>query len=184
MGREMTVEQAEFLEKIAKQCDEMLHRYCAKCVNFNPKLMPFIPDLVQEVYLKAAMNVNGLMHHSNIPGWLKKSCHFSLLNMLRNQRNGREILSPTAEKLQTLLHQSVISIQEDASSITLGDVLTAVEIVLTQTEQAIFNDYFLDDLSTAETARLNHMTYDAVRGRISRIRKKLKAYFDKMESEG
>lgn len=184
MSHEMSMEQAEFLEKIAEQYGDMLHRYCAKCVNFNPKLMPFIPDLVQEVYLKAAMNVDALMHHSNIPGWLKKSCHFSLLNMLRNQRNGREVLYPTIEKLQVLLHQSFISIQEDSSSITLGEVLAAAESVLTQEEQAIFNDYFLDDLSTLETARQNHMTYDAVRGKISRIRKKLKAHFDKMESEG
>ena len=183
MSQELSEEQAAFLETIANQYEKMLFRYCAKCVSYNPKIMPFVPDLIQEVYLKASVNVNILMNHTNIPGWLKKSCHFSLLNMLRNQRNGREVLYPTIEKLQLLLHQGRSAINYDEASTTLEGVIAAAETILSEEEQAIFNDYFLDDLSTLETARQNHMTYDAVRGKISRIRKKLKAYFDKMESE-
>lgn len=179
MRRELTDEQTAFLEGIAEKYEDMLFHYCAKCMNYNPKIMPFVPDLVQEVYLKASVNVDTLMRHNNIPGWLKKSCHFSILNMLCNQRNGREILYPTAEKLQLLLHQDRITIKNhDEASITLEEVISAAETILSDEEQAIFNDYFLDDLSTSETAELNHMTYDTVRGKISRIRKKLKAHFD------
>ena len=71
-----------------------------------------------------------------------------------------------------------MTISNDEDSITLDEVITAAEMILSDEEQAIFNDYFLDDLSTSETAQLNHMTYDTVRGKISRIRKKLKAHFD------
>ena len=177
MSQELSEEQAAFLEKIAQQYEKMLFRYCAKCVNYNPKIMPFVPDLIQEVYLKASLHADILMNHTNIPGWLKKSCHFSILNMLRNQRNGREILYPTAEKLQLLLHQDRNTINYDEATITLEEVISAAETILSDEEQAIFNDYFLDDLSTSETAELNHMTYDTVRGKISRIRKKLKEYF-------
>lgn len=177
MSQELSEEQAAFLESIAEQYEKMLFRYCAKCVSYNPKIMPFVPDLIQEVYLKASINVNILMNHTNIPGWLKKSCHFSILNFLRNQRNGREILYPTAEKLQLLLHQDCGTVSYDEAAITLQEVIAAAETILSDEEQAIFNDYFLDDLSTSETAELNHMTYDTVRGKISRIRKKLKAHF-------
>ena len=178
MSQELSEEQAAFLESIAEQYEKMLFRYCAKCVSYNPKIMPFVPDLIQEVYLKASINVNVLMNHTNIPGWLKKSCHFSILNFLRNQRNGREILYPTTEKLQLLLYRDRIAINYDEVSVTLEEVIAAAETILSDEEQAIFNDYFLDDLSTSETAQLNNMTRDTVRGKISRIRKKLKAYFD------
>ena len=132
MNRELSEDQSAFLESLPEKYEKMLFQYCARCVSYNPNIMPFIPDLLQEVYLKASLNVESLMHHENIPGWLKKSCHFSLLTMLRNQRNNREILC-----------------------------------------------HFLNDLSTAETAKLNRMTYDTVRGKISQIRKKLKNHFGK-----
>ena len=177
MSRELTKEQSEFLEGIAKNYEEMLFRYCFKCMNYNSKLLPYVPDIVQEVYLKASIHVEVLMHHKNIPGWLKKSCHFSLLNMLRNIRNGREILYPTIEKLHKLLHPEQITINECDDTVTLEEVIDAAETILSEEDQAIFNSYFLDDLSTIETARQNNMSYDTVRGRISRIRKKIKNYF-------
>ena len=171
--------QEAFLTDIVETYQDMLYGYCARCMRYNPKLMLLIPDVVQEVYMKAASNADLLMHHGNIPGWLKKSCHFSLLNILRQQEKHREILYPTVETLQAALQNSPISLRRsgDDDSITLQEVLEATEAILTEEEQAIFNDYFLDHLSTAETARLNCMTRDAVRGKISRIRKKLKAYF-------
>ena len=177
MKQELTDMQSAFLTNMVETYGDMLYHYCAKCVNYNQKLMPFIPDLVQEVYLKASANVDTLMHHNNIPGWLKKSCHFSLLNMLRNQKNSREILYPTIEKLQSSLNNDHIWARNGDPSITLKEVLDAAETILTEEEQAIFNDYFLDDLSTLESAQLNHMSYDTVRGKISRIRKKLKVHF-------
>lgn len=89
----------------------------------------------------------------------------------------REVLYPAIDKLRQLelAHGENENVWND--KITLKEVLTAVQSVLTEDEQIIFNDYFLDDLSTAETARRNNLTYDTVRGRISRIRKKLKTYF-------
>lgn len=181
MNRELTEEQTVFLEGIAQTYGDMLYRYCAKCVSYNPKLMPLVPDLVQEVYLKASIHVSVLMYHNNIPGWLKKSCHFSLLNMLRNRKSGREILFPTAEKLQQMLNNNQSAVHPSDNTFTLEEVMAAAQTILSEEDQAIFNDYFLDDFSTQETAELNQMTCDAVRGRISRIRKKLKKHFNMTE---
>ena len=64
-------------------------------------------------------------------------------------------------------------------SITVKEVIVAAKLILSDKELAVFIDYFLNDLSTAETAKLNRMTYDTVRGKISQIRKKLKNHFGK-----
>ena len=177
MKHELTKDQAVFLEQIAENYEDMLLRYCAKCMNYNPMLLQFVPDLVQEVYLKAILCVGELMCHNNVPGWLKKSCHFSLLNMLRNQKNSPEVFYPTIEKLQYLLRPEQIMINGDESSVTLEEVIRIVDTILSEEELAIFKDYFLDNQSTIETAQLNNLSYDTVRGKISRIRKKLKKHF-------
>ena len=179
MNRELSEDQSAFLESLPEKYEKMLFQYCARCVSYNPNIMPFIPDLLQEVYLKASLNVESLMHHENVPGWLKKSCHFSLLTMLRNQRNNREILCPTTEKLQRLFYQEQTMIPDRKMSITLKEVIVAAKLILSDKELAVFIDYSLNDLSTAETAKLNRMTYDTVRGKISQIRKKLKNHFGK-----
>lgn len=177
MSKKLTDEETEFLAEIAAKYYDMLEKYCSRCVSYNPKYMSMIPDLIQETFLKAVENASALQQHENIPGWLKKSCHFSLLNTLRSIRMSREVLYPAIDKLRQLelAHGENENVWND--KITLKEVLTAVQSVLTEDEQIIFNDYFLDNLSTAETARRNNLTYDTVRGRISRIRKKLKAYF-------
>lgn len=183
MRERLTEEQESLLERIAEEYNDMLIRYCARCVSYNTKLMPLIPDVIQETYLKAVENVDTLLTHQNIPGWLKKSCHYSLLNMIRNVRSSREIPSPAIERLRFLYNQnSNNALWRD--DITLNDVLDAVVLLLSEEDQIIFNDYFLDDLSTKETAVKNHMGYDVVRGKISRIRKKLKEYFSKEGGEG
>ena len=177
MGTKLTDEETRFLSDIAERYYDMLEKYCCRCVSYNPKYLPMIPDLIQETFLKAAENAQVLRQHENIPGWLKKSCHFSLLNTLRSIRMSREVLYPAIDKLRQLelAHGENENVWSD--KITLQEVLTAVQTVLTEDEQIIFNDYFLDNLSTAETAQRNNLSYDTVRGRISRIRKKLKAYF-------
>lgn len=177
MSKKLTDEETEFLAEIAEKYYDMLEKYCGRCVSYNSKYMPMIPDLIQETFLKAAENASVLRQHENVPGWLKKSCHFSLLNTLRSIRMSREVLYPAIDKLRQLelAHGENENVWND--KITLKEVLTAVQTELTDDEQIIFNDYFLDDLSTAETARRNYLTYDTVRGRISRIRKKLKKYF-------
>lgn len=177
MSKKLTDEETEFLAEIAAKYYDMLEKYCGRCVSYNPKYMSMIPDLIQETFLKAVENASVLRQHENIPGWLKKSCHFSLLNTLRSIRMSREVLYPAIDKLRQLelAHGENENVWND--KITLKEVLTAVQSVLSEDEQIIFNDYFLDNLSTAETARRNNLTYDTVRGRISRIRKKLKAYF-------
>ena len=61
--------------------------------------------------------------------------------------------------------------------VTVKEVQEAVCELFKEEDQQIFNDYFGNDMTMKETAEKNGMTTDKVRGKISRIRKKLKKYF-------
>lgn len=52
-----------------------------------------------------------------------------------------------------------------------------VDAILTPEERTVFQLFFLNDYSTKETAQHTGSTHDAVRGRIARIRKKLRKLF-------
>ena len=183
MPKKLNQEEEKFIAKIAEQYYEMLHQYCCRCISYNTKYLPIVPDVVQATFLKAVENAAVLLQHENVPGWLKRSCYFSLMNMLRDIRSSREVASPAIDRLRFL---GLAATENDAvweGKISLNDVIAAARKILTEGEWIVFVDYFLNNLSTDETAMKNHLSHDAVRGRISRIRKKLKLYFQEEDEK-
>ena len=176
--KQVTPEQAEFLEEIEKKYSLLLRYYIRRFLNYNGRAKDIEDDIVQEVLLKAVRNVDKLMAHENVVGWLKRSCEFSLRSTLRKMRNSREIPSDAVEKLEIKSEKELLkSFDNWSQSITVKEVREAVCELFQEEDQQVFNDYFGNDMTMKETAEKNGMTTDKVRGKISRIRKKLKKYF-------
>ena len=178
MAKRLTPEQAAFLEEIAERYPKMLEYYCARFFNYNPNWLPSVPDVVQEAYLRATKDIEKVMAAPSPAAWLKLCCQHIMLNMLRQKRHRKELLLPDAgQTLEMNTRHIMEAIEAWERDITLEDVVDAARNVLAGKEQPIFEDYFLNDMSTKETALLNGLTEDTVRGRISRIRKKLRKFF-------
>lgn len=176
--KQVTPEQAEFLEEIEKKYSLLLRYYIRRFLNYNGRAKDIEDDIVQEVLLKAVRDVDKLMAHENVVGWLKRSCEFSLRSTLRKMRNSREIPSDTVEKLEIKSEKELLkSFDNWSQNITVKEVREAVCELFKEEDQQVFNDYFGNDMTMKETAEKNGMTTDKVRGKISRIRKKLKKYF-------
>lgn len=176
--KQVTPEQAEFLEEIEKKYSPLLRHYIRRFLNYDARAKDIEDDTVQEVLLKAVRDVDKLMAHENVVGWLKRSCEFSLRSMLRKMRNSREIPSDAVEKLEIKSEKELLkSFDNWSQSITVKEVREAVCELFQEEDQQVFNDYFGNDMTMKETAEKNGMTTDKVRGKISRIRKKLKKYF-------
>ena len=176
--KQVTPEQAEFLEEIEKKYSPLLRHYIRRFLNYDARAKDIEDDIVQEVLLKAVRDVDKLMAHENVVGWLKRSCEFSLRSTLRKMRNSREIPSDAVEKLEIKSEKELLkSFDNWSQSITVKEVQEAVCELFQEEDQQVFNDYFGNDMTMKETAEKNGMTTDKVRGKISRIRKKLKKYF-------
>ena len=174
----VTPEQAAFLEDMYNKYSRALELYAYRFLNYDSRTISLIPDAIQDVYLKAVKDVYKLMGHENVLGWLKKSCEYSLLSMLRKRRNSKEILSDSVEKIQIKSEEEALkSFISWSQRITVNELLEAVCSILSTEDQQIFYDYFGEHLTMQETAIKNNMSTDKVRGKISRIRKKLKNYF-------
>ena len=178
MAQKLTPEQAAFLEGLVHQYSKMLERYCARFFSYNSNYLPLVPDILQEVYLRATKDIEKVMASPSPAAWLKVCCKNTMLYMLRKLKTSREVLAADAERLLDTSPQKITAaIEKWQQDITIDDVREAVLIILSEEDQAIFEDYFLNDLTTKETAKLHNMSEDKVRGKISRMRKKLKKYF-------
>lgn len=176
--KQVTPEQEEFLEEIEKKYSTLLRHYIRRFLNYDARAKDIEDDIVQEVLLKAVRDVDKLMAHENVVGWLKRSCEFSLRSTLRKMRNSREIPSDAVEKLEIKSEKELLkSFDNWSQSITVKEVREAVCELFQEEDQQVFNDYFGNDMTMKETAEKNGMTTDKVRGKISRIRKKLKKFF-------
>ena len=146
--------------------------------SYNSNYLPLVPDVLQEVYLRATKDIEKLMASPSPAAWLKVCCKNTMLYMLRKRKTSREILSAEAEQLLDASPQKITAaIEKWQQDITIKEVREAVLLILSEEDQEIFEDYFLNDLTTKETAKLHNMSEDKVRGKVSRIRKKLKKYF-------
>ena len=174
----VTPEQAAFLEDMYNKYSRALELYAYRFLNYDSRTIFLIPDAIQDVYLKAVKDVDKLMRHENVLGWLKKSCEYSLLSMLRKRRTSKEILSDSIEKIQLKSEEETLkSFTSWSQRITVNEVLEATCKILSPEDQQIFSDYFGENLTMQQTAEKNNMSTDKVRGKISRIRKRLKSYF-------
>lgn len=179
--KKVTPDQAAFLDNIYQEYSRSLELYAYRFLNYDQRNIPLIPDAVQDVYLKAVKNVEKLMEHENVLGWLKKSCEHSLLSMLRKRRNSKELPSDSVEKIQLKSEERMLETFDSWSSrITVAEVREAVCKLLSDEDQKVFYDYFGNHMTMQETAEKNGMSTDKVRGKISRIRKKLKNHFFSM----
>ena len=175
MQRQLTPEERAYLEELSLRWRGELLRYAYRFTGYQPHLRPDAEDAVQTTLLKAAEEVQHLIRHENPAGWLKTSLRHTLLNLRR--RMAAHPVIPVAEvhePARFLFQQADGDPSADASP--LAEVLALSGRVLSAQEQRTFRDYFLNDHTMRCTAALEHTSAATIRGRIARIRRKLRRY--------
>jgi len=181
MQKRLTDKQVAFLEELALSYSDVLMQYAMRFLNYQPHLRPLAQECVQEVFLRAIKCVDGLMAHENPVGWLKVVLKHLLLNRIGSAKHQREELCG-----DVAVHAAAIGLSaEDALALweahqQLEDVLQVAHAILTTEEQRTLESHFFGGLTTAETALLESVPESTIRGRISRIRRKLKKYFPEL----
>ena len=174
----LTKEQAEFLCELTYRYGDALTKYAYRFFAYHPSMLQIAQDSVQETFEKAILHVDHLMKHPNQIGWLKVSLRNILLNTQREKRLQYEDLRASVADSPDVYRDATIAAFERVDQYPrLKEVVDAASEILTEAEINTFYDHFLMGLTTEETALLESVSSDTVRGRISRIRKKLRKYF-------
>ncbi len=178
MKKELTEAQAIFLRDLTIQSADVLTKYAYRFFGYQPHMREIAEEAVQDVYLKAIEDVEILMEHPNKIGWLKVSLRNILLNIQREQHwkyeETREVIRDNPSRR---MYAVLDAFDEIDRLPRLKELSQVVDTILTPDEAETLRDHFLGGLTTEETAILECVTNDTVRGRISRIRRKLRKFY-------
>lgn len=173
--KKLTEEQEAFLNHLPAKYGDSLSKYAYRFFGYKSHMLPVVEDAVQETFVKAVLDVEDLMKHQNPHGWMKISLKHILLNKCRDMNRRKEELFGEEAEIPAIAKQSMINALERwESRITLPEVIERAGELLTKDEMESFVDHYLIGLTTEETAAQEGVSVDTVRGRLSRIRKKMK----------
>lgn len=179
MRKKLSEAQANYLRELTLQSADVLTKYAYRFFSYQPHMREIAEEAVQDTYLKAVEDVESLMKHPNPIGWLKVSLRNILLNIRREQHwkyeDTKEFISNDPAKK---LHIVLDAFDEFEQYPRLKELVEVANAILTPNEAETFHDHFLCGLTTEETAILESVSSDTIRGRISRIRGKLKKHYE------
>lgn len=178
MKKVLTSEQIQFLNDLTLQYGDMLTKYAYRFFGYQSNKFEIAQDAVQETFLKAVQEVETLMEHPNIAAWLKVSLKYTLFNIQRDPYWQHE--EPQASIVNLTASKDLITdaLDQSDSLPRLKEIISVIDSVLSREELSTFHNHFLLGLTTEETAILESVPSSTIRGRISRIRKKLKSHFN------
>lgn len=181
MRKRLTEEQYAYLDDLALRYSDVLMSYAMRFLNYRQHLQPLAQECVQDTFLRAVANAEALMKHENPVGWLKVSLRHILLHAISSASFRREEHLSDAQTHPKALQQSAAEALELwETGQELSEVLDVAKKLLTADERRTFDAHFRQGLTTAETALLESVPESTIRGRISRIRRKLKKHFPEL----
>lgn len=178
MSNVLTEEQKDFLSELIWQYSDMLFKYAYRFFGYKTHMREIAEEAVQDTFLKAIEDVEKLMLHPNRIAWLKVSLRNTLFNIRREKHWEWE--EPNSNMLDVPnkgMYVVLNAFDRFDRYPRIDELLEVVEVVLTDEEMETFYDHFLFGLTTEESAVLESVTKDTVRGRISRIRRKLRKHY-------
>ena len=178
MRKRLTEQQHQYVSSLPGLYGDALLKYAVRFLGYKPHLQYLAEDAVQETWLTAIENTESLMRHENPSAWLKLCLKRILLNKLRAASHQREELAEDVTQHPAASAQAVQSALDRWQETTsLREVQEIAAMLLSPEEMQTFDDHFLQGFTAEETANLENVPAATVRGRITRIRKKLKKYF-------
>lgn len=174
----LTRGQAAFLNELYLNCGPALYRYARHFLGERPYTQGSVQDALQETWLRAVRDVDRLISHEKPDAWLLLTLRHVLLDGMRTERtHWRFFVAQDVQSAEELQQLIIRDRAELSAHEWLRQVEAAAARVLTAGELRTFRDHFFSGYTMAETARLEQVPLTTVRGRIRRIRLKLRRHF-------
>jgi len=157
---------ASFLEKLYTEKYSMVYKFVVHSLRDHGFPKNDAPDIVQEVFVLAAKNVDKLRNRKIPEAWLMKTAKYMCMNYASAYARHREQLFESLD-----LHAD----HEDAYSGV--DTIVSLEQILKPEEYALLKAYYIERRPTEEICRETGFTPGLLRVRMHRLKKYLSAFF-------
>lgn len=170
----------EKFSKLYMEYYGVLLRFCKRQLDDLPELRMDAEDLVQETLLTAAIHFDQLQEHENIGGWLMKTCYYRIGNakkscFVRRKHMAVHLDAPDAPEIGDMRDR----LGEWLNQCESNEILEELYHVLTEAEDDVFDDYFMENRKIREIAENRKISIGAVKSALHRIRQKAKKIISK-----
>ncbi len=155
---------------------KIVYHQCLVKLHFDSRFTHLVDDCIQEAFVIFLISYDKLCDHPNPAGWLCNTAWNRLRSEIRKTNRHLQKLSEIAEMEKGAPSEMEAALERWADQDIALETVAAICSILTQKEQTIYQSYYVEDLSLAETARKNDLSPNAVRSAISRIKKRAKQY--------
>lgn len=166
-------QEESFIEHLFVTYHEALKYYCMRCFSYQSHFLPYVDDCIQEVFFAALKKKDKLFVHPNPYAWLRNACKKQCLMVLRRNKIWQKVIG----KYETTeVPAPTTCIEDDILRwLCLYDTEKWVKNLkerLSDSERLVFIEYFENEKSAVDIAKIHHTSVSSIRGAIQRIRKK------------
>lgn len=152
-------------KELVRFCEIMLHRQMINGVDAE--------DIVQKVVVKAWEKRGKLATHQNLLGWFLNACAKECCTLLRKNKGQRKHTGwpvPLSDDIPMDERQDVFL--RWLSQTEEKELLSELESKMTQLEQMVYEQYYVQEKSARETAEALNMNVNAINDAARRIRRR------------
>jgi RNA polymerase sigma factor (sigma-70 family) len=155
-----------------------LERMCYRFVSYNAEYGDIISDCIQETFLAVEKAYGTFNNQASLVGWLIKTCQHRLLPKLREEIKRKKQIAFSMDAENTpVVAELLDSVDNWICKEDARECIDQIYQLLTDAEQRMMQNFFVQGLSMDEIAQEEHTSKIAVKSTIHRIRKKAKAFF-------
>lgn len=165
-----------WLDELYKANYDNLYRLAVNRMRLYAGNTSDVQDILQDVFLEAAQQE--IHNHPKPEAWLVVTTLNTCKNYIRkNNRNERKKQKFAQEKLRKNKKGSLLFVASETDKTVVSDIQITLEQILSPEELSLIVKYTLEGHTLEHLGREMHMTPNALRVRIFRIRKKIQKYF-------
>ncbi len=168
-------EQERLICELYNKYYALLKNYCISLFHYDPSLTALAEDCVQDAFYKALTHPEDILKAPNPCAWLVKCCKNNCYAVLRRKVLVRRLLGkPIPLEENTEIQDVTDSLIRWLCQYQAMEQLKELQASLTPLEKSVFDSYYLNNMSVAETAEYNGIAFYSVKGALDRIRSKAK----------
>lgn len=145
-------------------------RYVQYMLNNKGVSVSDADDIVQEVFLEAYTNLESLSTHTNPKAWLIKTAKFKCYNLIRGKRlwQQQELFDDNKLADETVDIESLVLA---VNSYDYNKILEQIKGELSIEDYLLYEQVYQQRIPQVQLAKYYHISYDALRMRVCRVRK-------------
>jgi len=165
----------DFYDDLCNKYFERIYRYCKRLVNGQDQLLDFVEECTQNTFLAARKQIQKIMNHPNIEGWLYTTAR----NLINNSYRSMYIKKKHELFIDDSISCALMTSEDEFDNLldeTIDVDALAIDLLkkLNENEYNLYMDYYKNSTSVFELSKKYEISSTAVTTRIYRLKLKIR----------